>query len=272
MDDSAQKGQRMRYFSLLSALSLILWCSIGSATPDKCASVMGTGSVFDDLRGLQRLSSFVSRAWRIRRSWDPSNFTDPAVHDSRSFRYVIHSETQGTLLSSYAFKDLNSLPETIGLVDLLKYPKDIWKKWVLSASVIDQSKRGSLGDYGLILKVPTENFVASNRRDMDSNHGFQPFISKRDAITYSLALQRKYGLQTPEKLLEKTQKYRWNEVIIWGEGPSGTKVEAIGIYLIAKKGGKLRSGTLEHLPHLKELSEVYALPIVTIESPDESPE
>jgi hypothetical protein len=110
--------------------------------------------------------------------WDVGAFTNPARHDPKKFRYIIHAMTPAVGFGSKKKRDYMKekgreqfLTENeLKVAEYYLTQTNIIKSEVLCCSIIDQDKtttfRGST--FGFVLKVPKQNLVAAFDSDAAS--------------------------------------------------------------------------------------------------------
>jgi hypothetical protein len=147
---------------------------------------------------------------KVLHSWLPENLTSPkALSATSSFRFVYHGLTQ---LSDWTLK-------------ILSNPQELTRNLKISASLIDQDHRTVFTQgFGLILKVPPANIIATHSVEARTNRGCHPMGSYTEALPCLLDLSSGYNYETyrndpfstPSELLKATPKLNYNEVLITG--------------------------------------------------------
>jgi hypothetical protein len=190
---------RLLYFVVIAAVSQLFF-SLAFAIDDTLNCIL------HQTPGTVAGSHVVSAA--DRKAWDPSEFTDPRKGPSGKFRYIIFANSymgEGDFRPNSVWKIEDRLAQT----------------GVISTSLITNERPTPFAPAGVILKVPTENFIAASPGDMMS--GSLRNEPERFSSTY--------GLPTPDNLIKETDKETYNEVLIWKTTPAGSKVEVVGYYL-----------------------------------------
>lgn len=160
-----------------------------------------------------------------------SGFSEPKplMAAGEEFRYLVHG-LMGRGARAVQHVDLiqKGAHNSDFNIDLLRNPKKVHKKPMVSCSIIDQDHRATFGEAGLILRAPFENVVDMAPNDIGSNF-HDPGNALRD--------QRANGNIWPlSPLLRETSHTEHNEVLLEGETEDG-KLEVIGFFIKVDKEG-----------------------------------
>lgn len=166
----------------------------------------------------------------LRTEWQ-QEFTSPNPKDTQKFRFLVHGLQSGmvrTIQHLDLLRDKAYAPEHN--VNLLHSPHDIHRKKLISCSIIDQDKRGTFGNVGLILRAPFENVLDMRPEDagtnyLDPNKTHQTLGDQKRLMPIKLLLSSTGTGMTP-----------YNEVVLSGETDAG-KVEIVGVFIKTDKAG-----------------------------------
>lgn len=191
--------------------------------------------------------------------------TDPRHHNPCNFRYLVHAVhlpdslvrcTQRLfIVQEYRQGRVQSNSRPI---DLLENPYDIAEKPVISASLINQDRTGTWGPGGFILEVLPEHVQRTSPRDTGTD--FIGLSSLRSDSSQPPLLPQE--ILTPEGLLERTDPYTYNEVVLSGRTKAGTPVRIVGIFIVKLPNGEVLDEVLAQ--KLRELAYRHKWPIVFI--------
>lgn len=194
-------------------------------------------------------------------AWSPEQFMKPEEIGGDQYHFIGH----GFIEWGYKEKYLNN-PVIQNPKKLLEFPK-------LSASLFKSgydhmlAEGGSIADAGLILKVPTENIMATFPRD--ARTGILRADMKKKEINDIVRMLKYVGVQHTPKELLKAQKWHktfWNEVVLEPVTKSGSKIEVQGIF-IRTQDTMLQRDPKSHplYDQLLKMSKKYSLPIRVIQ-------
>jgi hypothetical protein len=232
----------IRKFEVRSFIVLItIWASFATNVEVASAQSFQCKKLFSETKNTQNSVNLKEILAPLQLAWSAFPFSDPSQHDSLHFVYIVHDifgftidEAQKTVWEH------NLAPYQINII---RNPERISEIAVISSSIINQNHIKTYGaGWGVILKVPSSNFMAATPKDMQSSKLREALPLGTNAVDKQIGtLIKRHGLPSPEQILEQTPKDRHNEVLILGTGPNGEKVEVAGFYLI-KRG---RYNTLE---------------------------
>jgi len=158
--------------------------------------------------------------------------TDPAQHDSTNFRYVVHAIQPEfgigqTMQAIFLIQEQMKNPNIkYNRINLLRAPRRIADKPLISASLIDDTHTGTWQSFGgFILKVPADNILKTSSSDCGTL-----FYGGADVVAQLYKERDTQGVASPEDLLQLTSSYSYNEVVLAGTGRTGKKVEVIGVF------------------------------------------
>ncbi|MDP2905783.1 MAG: hypothetical protein Q8O22_05720 [Candidatus Omnitrophota bacterium] len=117
-------------------------------------------------------------------------------------------------------------------INLLKEPKRISEKPIISTSVIDETHISTWGYGGYILGVPADNILRTG-----SQFAAMIFGGGQEQADKLYAERDSKGVLSPGEILKKT-KDQCNEVVITGRGRSGELVEIEGVFIKIDSQGK----------------------------------
>lgn len=151
----------------------------------------------------------------VRASWAPNHFTDPAHHDARNFRYIVHmiEFANGRHSTRAIYKYLTQ--------EIAQNPCA-----TISTSVIDQDHRSTYGTFGFILKVPADNILLARSSDIASQ--YLPGNTEAERFNYALNNSASYIEPTPtlENLIKGTTAGH-NEILVEGKFKEGIQVVGV---------------------------------------------
>lgn len=149
-----------------------------------------------------------------------SGFTNPSDHNNERYRYLIHGLASpiGRSIQQIAMIEHNLGDRHANPINLEEEPEKINEKIRISASVIDEKRRSTWGDVGLILSTPPENI-----RGIYSADAGTPWYDDAVGVESTLSC-------TIEELLEQTTPGLYNEVVLTGTTSAG-KVELVGFFV-----------------------------------------
>lgn len=184
--------------------------------------------------------------------WAPSKFSNPREHNSKKFRYIIH-----TVINPFYFFSKTERIEFDFLINIVSNPNFLKTHPALSASVITQEFRvTSLNAAGFILKVPAENIIATAPEDMqihNSRHTSETELRKEIS-----RVQMEYGIKSPDEILNPGL----NEVLTVGTMKDGSSIEIIGVLVDSKE--MTNPVDLKYLELLKETGARLELPVIDL--------
>lgn len=191
----------------------------------------------------------------LRSDWQ-EGFSNPR-QTSDKYRYLLHgvdpmrhSSQMLVILKDHSQYDASQD------VDLMVNPHDISQKLVISASVIDQDKRGTFGDVGFILKAPFDNVLEMSPQDLGTN-----FARPADVLEHNLQSRQIVPL---DQMLLQTSRFEWNEVRLTGKTGAG-HVEVVGCFIKVDKQGMALNPEMAR--QISYLAAMYDLPVVEIDKP-----
>ncbi len=188
--------------------------------------------------GTQRLGLFLTSLKGDQALWTPDQFTDPKMYDPKNFTYLIHS-LNGT-----------------GPIDWKAAEAAIGKNGLLSTSLISNKRPTTFDMSGFILSAPPHSIYAAAPKDFYSKNYLGVTHNPKEIL---LSEYKQVGLLSPERLLKKTEKGEYNEVLV--DGTDGVK--ASGIFVVTYRGKVLINA--DRMKEIEQFSKDRHLPIVYIE-------
>ncbi len=222
-----------------------------------------------ELKGLMPLAIDLAK----RDSWAPRNFTDPAHHDARNYKYIIHG-LQGNSVKIYNdASTLDSVFERLqgdyagvqvphggrmvnaigadGSIRFLPYREylrnpALLTKDVISCSVISDQVPDTYTDFGLILKVPKECVMLTGNRDLNIKNRATDMLTEFENYGTD---PRSRDMMTPAEILDlcinriagvttrDEMNRQYNEIVCIGRSPEGKMVETTGIWVKVNEDG-----------------------------------
>lgn len=208
-----------------------------------------------------------SKADEIRREWQLYNFSSPSKHDPRNFRYIIRG-LKGDISPSHVSNSI----------------QDQEKPITFSASLISQDLSEAYTDWGLVLKIPSQNIIATTPFDMGST-----ILYGGNATNHF----ERYGIHSPEALLHETLRAvkvrtredfaiefdqdplnsgtakdehflaigKYNEIRFYGSF-QGSNVQVIGLFVQTTSRHQGRLDRLEDIKTLTAIAQDSNLPVV----------
>lgn len=159
-----------------------------------------------------------------RMSWE-SDFTNPENHDDQQYCYLIHGTQIGGAAAQKSLLFLQSGDyDSESHVDLFEEPQRIAEKKMISASIINQTCRGTWGGCGFILNAPYENAIAAYREDAGTQFDWEKMTKSATPVP------------TVPEILEATYPTAYNEIVLAGSTQAGN-VSIRGIWAKVDKGG-----------------------------------
>lgn len=213
--------------------------------------------------GYQVLSQRLAHLADVRRKWDQENFTSPAEYDpEKPFLFLVTKLTTDDPLHVPRIK-----PGREDRFNLARTPERIHEVHFLSSSLISHLHRNTFrseSEVALILKVPSENIVATRPVDMQSSSSLRLARRESDDLLRIVLTKfsEKYPIIPPQDILSSTPRGVHNEVLLEGTSPSGKKLKVIG-YALFQKNGRPPIPE-ETLDELTRLSREKNLPIIRI--------
>jgi len=227
---------------------------------------------------MARLDHFLNSKFKgqdERRSWNEDNLTSP--HDYKNdpyhFRFLTYSVEGGTADDKSWFMALQVVHSQVQqkygkpndydpqVINVLEEPDKISEKRVISASLIDQNHKATWGSSGFLLTITPSNVVATHTHDAGTDT-YMGQIAPSTAQMEKERLFEKYGIGSPQNLLNNSSTQFYNEVVLQGTGDDGQKIQITGIFIKVKKGRSKLSNSL--LGYYRQLSAKYGWPIVYI--------
>jgi hypothetical protein len=197
-------------------------------------------------------------------NWSPEIYSDPNQHDSSNFRYLVHTIPAEYFMRPARIKDWPHKPLTKDvrpiLNEIFRNPKAIANIPALSASLISPNRRGTAGGFGFILKAPQSTVVSAWHHDMAA--GLRG-ASVNGIIDQRLhQLKEKYGLLSPQEILEATYPTSYNEVVLRGRYKTD-ELEIVGVFVITQNG--VPAGWKADRDRLFRFAQRNNLPVIYIE-------
>jgi hypothetical protein len=191
------------------------------------------------------------------------NVTNPNLHDSDNFRYLVHTinpnakASVGLLaLSDTRFKDYQPTEYEDPSIDLLESPERVVYRIGLSTSLIDQDHTKTWGSVGLIIESSERNVMQTSSRDAGT-----PIWDKG-----GLAERRKSSvLLQPDALLSATDPDLYNEVVLLAN-IDGSNVKLKGFIVKTYDDGSVIDARLAAI--VIAHSDRLGLPLVYVKEPN----
>ena len=185
--------------------------------------------------------------------------TDPRSHDPANFRYLVHAivpediKKDREALCSEIAKNGVTIDDKLDFDPLCEPEKFIARKYI-SCSVIDQAHYGTWNNAGFVLKVPLENIIEADSKDM----GTLP----SDVFNYG-----GHDIPTAEEILRETDFGSYNEVLIHGTNPkTKSQIKIIGGFVVVDPITE-KDRNPEMAYRIKAFCDTRALPLVKINYP-----
>lgn len=177
--------------------------------------------------------------------------TNPQAHDPGNFRYLVHLVTGGAGPNF----SVHSLPHPL---DLLKPASDsqsvdsIKRLERISTTLIDPTHTATfvVGRWGYIVEADPDEVIATSSRDI----GADAFLLSEHE------LREKYGVLPPEEILDRSEAYHHNEVLV-----RGGRVNVAGVfYLNSEFPDRGPANFDQDLYEIEKVAATNSLPIVAI--------
>jgi hypothetical protein len=236
-----------------------------------------------------------------RTTWDPGRFTNPTMHNTGVFKYIITGVVKAPV--KIAAKGFMASPDEAEafVASLLKFPPEVLKTTetgkdktkketlhilpakryladpsllrfdIISTSLIEPAHVATYFPWGFILRVPPENIISAQCRDQAVKNRPSNVIAEMERI------HREKGLATPDEVLAATTGANgdtgYNEVVVIGCSPEGKKVDVTGIFVKVAPNGNLfirnRPGeddayVADLVDEIKACSRKFNIPIVKV--------
>lgn len=189
------------------------------------------------------------------KSWQDS-FTDPNRHDTKKYTYLVHGLASpiGRVIQTIARIDNKLGNQGTDKVDLERNPDQISQRERISASVIDERRRATWGDAGLIIASPPDNIKGIYASDAGT-----PWYEGVSSKSFELPC-------TVEELLDQTSPGQYNEIVLTGNTEAG-KVRLLGFFVNVFADRELVDPEMAR--KIKLLAQRLKLPLIEIV--DQSP-
>ncbi len=182
-------------------------------------------------------------------NWD---MTDPATHNPKDFRYIVHALSSSTWAKSFESEEAKQQFTEGYAGNPLAQPEEFAAKTYISCSVINQNHTSTWSPAGLILDVPPSNIRSAWKEDGTT------FVKANGADDYDT------NLPDATEVLKNSAKDMWNEVLICGKHEvTGNAIHIAGGFVVKSPATNMLSNP-EMAQKVVDFCTRKNLPLVTI--------
>lgn len=158
--------------------------------------------------------------------------TNPNSHNPKKFRYLVHAlQSPSARLAHWiwflqmAASEINRWRQVqISTIDPWKNPQELYKKGVISTSLIDENHRKTWAEVGFILEAPDENVLDCWSQDLWTALYSREIVKKSREISWRI-----HDVLDANDLLENSSNDNYNEVVITWESDTW-KVQIVWVF------------------------------------------